>query len=83
MLIVSIGWVFVVVVFALAQVSAPGGTLLGTLITLVLGLAPLGVVLYVGLAGSRRRRARRASATDPDRGGHAPGDTVAPKREEP
>jgi hypothetical protein len=83
MLIVSIGWVFVVVVFALGQASAPGGTLLGVLVTLVLGLAPLAVVLYIALAASRRRRARQASALNPDRSGHAPGDAVATEREEP
>jgi hypothetical protein len=83
MLVISIGWVFVVVVFALGQASAPGGTLLGVLVTLVLGLAPLAVVLYLALAVSRRRRARRASAPNPDRGGHAPGDAVATEREEP
>jgi type VI protein secretion system component VasK len=83
MLTVSIGWVFVVVVFALAQVTAPGGTWMGASLTLVLGLAPLGVVLYIALAATRRRRARGASAADPDRRGHAPGDPVAAEREEP
>lgn len=83
MLIVFIGWTFVVVVFALAQATAPGGTLLGALVTLVLGLAPLAVVIYIALLGSRRRRARNASALDPDRGGHAPGDAITAKREEP
>jgi membrane protein implicated in regulation of membrane protease activity len=82
MLIIAIGWMFVVVVFALAQASAPGGTLLGALLTLVLGLAPLAVVIYLALAASRRRRARQASASDPDRSGHATGDPVAAKREE-
>jgi hypothetical protein len=47
-----------------------------------LGLAPLAVLLYIALAASRRRRQPQASALDPDRGGHAPGDAVAPKREE-
>ena len=83
MLAVSLGWIFVVVVFALGQVAAPGGTWLGMLVTLVLGLGPLAVVLYIVLATSRRRRARRASAPDPDHGGHAPGDAIAAKREEP
>jgi len=83
MLVISIGWVFVVVGFALAQASAPGGTWLGVVVTLVLGLAPLAVLLYIALAASRRRRARQASARDPDGGGHAPGDAVAAKREEP
>jgi len=83
MLIVGIGWMFVVVVFALGQASATGGTLLGALLTLVLGLAPLAVVIYIALAASRRRRARQASAPNPDRGGHAAGDAVATEREEP
>jgi ABC-type sulfate transport system permease subunit len=83
MVIVSIGWVFVVAAFALAQVTAPGGTLLGALLTLVFGLAPLVVVIYIASVASRRRRAQRAaSAADPDRGGHAAGDAVATKREE-
>jgi len=83
MLIIGIGWMFVVVVFALGQASAPGGTLLGALLTLVLGLIPLALVIYIALAASRRRRARRASAAaDPDRSGHAPGDAVTAKREE-
>ena len=83
MLVVSIGWVFVVLVFALGQATAPGGSWLGVLVTLVVGLAPLAVVLYIALAASRRRRARQASALNPDRGGHAPGDAVATEREEP
>lgn len=83
MLIIFIGWTFVVVVFALAHATAPGGTLLGALVTLVLGLAPLAVVLAIALLGSRHRRARNVSALDPDRGGHAPGDAIAAKREEP
>ncbi|HEY6513500.1 MAG TPA: hypothetical protein VI032_16070 [Burkholderiaceae bacterium] len=82
MLVIGIGWVFVVVVFALGQVSSAGGTWLGMLVTLVVGLAPLAVVVYIALAASRRRRMRRASAVDPDRGGHAPGDAVAPERKE-
>jgi uncharacterized membrane protein YhaH (DUF805 family) len=83
MLVASIGWVFVVAMFALAQVTAPGGTVLGALVTLVLGLAPLAVVIYIASMASRRRRARQASsAADPDRGGHAAGDAVATKREE-
>jgi membrane protein implicated in regulation of membrane protease activity len=83
MLAAAIGWIFVVVVFALAQATAPGGTLLGALVTLVMGLAPLAVLLYIAMAASQRRRERQASAPNPDRGGHAPGDPVAAEREEP
>ncbi|HET7527861.1 MAG TPA: hypothetical protein VFK10_18105 [Burkholderiaceae bacterium] len=82
MLMVSIGWVFVVGLFAIAHVSAPSGTALGGLAVLVLGLAPLAVVIAIVLMASRRRRARTPSGADPDRGGHAPGDAVAPEREE-
>jgi len=82
MLIVSIGWVFVVGAFALAHATAPGGTLLGALLALLLGLAPLAVVLYLAEATALRRRAH-ASALDPDGGGHAAGDAIAPEREEP
>jgi Na+/H+-dicarboxylate symporter len=83
MLIVSIAWVFVVGLFAIAHASAPGGSVLGALLTLVLGLAPLVVLIYIAVMASRRRRARLArSATDPDGGGHAAGDAVAAKREE-
>jgi hypothetical protein len=39
------------------------------------------VVLYLAEATARRRRAH-ASAPDPDRGGHAAGDAIAPEREE-
>lgn len=85
MLIVSMGWLFVVVLFALAHATSPGGTILGAVLTLVLGLAPLAVVLYiVQMAARRRRRGHEAaaSAADPDRGGHPSGDAVAPVREE-
>lgn len=86
MLIITIGWVFVVAVFALGQATAPGGTLLGALLTLVLGTAPLAAVLYIVQMAARRRRAReraRSALADPDGGGHAAGDAVAPVREEP
>ena len=84
MLVVSLGWVFVVALFALAHAAAPGGTMLGAALALLLGLAPLAVLLYILQMAARRRRAREAaSAVDPDRGGHAPGDAIAPVREEP
>jgi membrane protein implicated in regulation of membrane protease activity len=81
LLIVAIGWLFVVGLFALVHALSPQGTLLGALGSLVfVGLLPLAVVLYLMSAPARRRE--ESAATDPDRGGHAPGDTVAPKREE-
>ncbi len=87
-LLVGIAWMYVVVLMAVAEAGSPDGTLLGAIITFALyGVLPLGIVLY--LLGSRDRRARRAAAertssvSNPDRGGHAAGDTIAPEREEP
>jgi hypothetical protein len=91
MLIVAIGWLFVVLLFALVQwVSPQGSGLVALLLVFGAGVAPLAVVLYVMGAPARRRRRRvseaavgAALAPDPDAGGHAPGDAVAPEREEP
>ena len=68
---------------AVVEATSPSGTLLGAFFTLLLyGALPLAIVLYV--LDTPARRARRASAAaDPDRGGHASGDAVAPERMEP
>jgi membrane protein implicated in regulation of membrane protease activity len=87
--IVAIAWVFVVGLLALVEATSARGSLLGALATLVFyGAVPLAIVLYVlGTPARRRARARRESSdrggTDPHRGDHAPGDAVAPEREEP
>jgi hypothetical protein len=82
--LIAIGWLYVVLMMALAEALSSQGTVLGAVITFVLyGLIPLGLVLYI-VATPARRRARRAAETSaaPDGGGHAPGDAAAPKREE-
>ena len=86
MLIVLVGWGYVVLMMALAEASGPSGSVLGATVTLLLyGALPMGLVWYVG--GARgRARARRAAASadvDPGRGGEAAGEPVAPVREEP
>ena len=90
MLIVAIGWGYVVLMMVLAEALGPGGSVLGAIVTLLLyGVLPLAIVLYVG--GARRRaRARRAAEVaersadlDPRGGGEPAGDAVAPVREEP
>jgi hypothetical protein len=84
--LVAIAWMYVVLMMTLAEAMAPNGSLLGALITFVLyGILPLGLVLYLlGTPARRRaRRAREASAAQPDGSGHAAGDAVAPVREEP
>jgi predicted membrane channel-forming protein YqfA (hemolysin III family) len=88
--IVALGWMYVVLMVAVTEALSPQGTLLGAFFTVVgWGLLPLTVVLYI-LGTPARRRARRAAesaalaaAADPDGGGHAPGDAVAPERKEP
>lgn len=92
MYLVTIAWMYVVVMMAVAEATSPQGTVLGALFTFLLyGALPLSIVLYV-MGTPARRRARRAaerqaeeeaSAVDPDGRGHAAGDTVSPERKEP
>lgn len=89
MLLVAAAWIYVVLMIALAEATGPHGSVLGAVITLLLyGALPLGIVLYV-MNTPHRRRARRAAQgpsvtrLQPDGSDHAPGDAVAPEREEP
>lgn len=85
LVLVALAWMYVVLMVALAELMAPQGHWLGAMFTLLgWGVLPLSVVLYI-MATPARRRARRAAASaaaQPDRGGHAAGDAVAPEREE-
>ena len=91
MLLVAIAWIYVVLMVAVVEVTGPRGTLLGAFSTLLFyGVLPLGIVGYLFLSPARtraRRAAESASAdtpvVDPDGGGHAAGDAVAPERKEP
>jgi hypothetical protein len=83
--LVAIGWLYVVLMMALAEALAWNGTVLGAVITFTLyGVMPLAIVLYIGGAPARQRarRAAEVSAAQPDGSGHTPGDAVAAKREE-
>jgi hypothetical protein len=92
MYLVAIAWLYVVVLMAIAEGTAVGGSWLGATFTFLLyGALPLGISLYL-LGTPARRRARRraelasaggAGADDPDGGGHAAGDAVAPIGKEP
>lgn len=95
MFLVTIAWMYVVLMVAVVEATSPQGTLLGALFTLLLyGLLPLGIVLYLMSSPARKRLRREreglaasesgaAAPLDPDGGSHAPGDAVAPERKEP
>ena len=86
--LVSIAWIYVVLMMALAEAISPTGSVVGAVFTFLLyGVLPLSIVLYL-LGTPARRRARRKAAeaasgdTAPDGGRHPAGDAVAPEREE-
>jgi hypothetical protein len=80
MYLVAIGWIYVVLMMAVAEALSSQGTLLGALITLLLyGVLPLIVLLYIMGTPLRRRRARReetGSAVEQHTGSHPTRDTV-------
>jgi membrane protein implicated in regulation of membrane protease activity len=85
-LIVAVGWGYVVLMMVAAEALGPGGSVLGALVTLLLyGVLPLAIVLYIGGTRARARARRRTAASgdlDPGRGGEPAGEAVAPVREE-
>lgn len=90
MYLVAIGWLYVVLMMAVAEALSTQGTVLGAVITFVFyGVLPLSVVMYL-MATPARRRARRAAdaaasgaALPPDGGGQAAGAAIAAERKEP
>lgn len=96
MYLVVIAWIYVALMMAVAEATSTQGSVLGAVITFVLyGLLPVSLVVYLLLAPARRKmlRAREAaefaaqqaaaSVHQPDAGGHAAADAVAPVREKP
>ena len=87
LLLVTIGWLYVALMMAVAEATHPQGTVLGAIITFVLyGVAPVALVIYImGRPARRAARARREaqSSAAPEGGGEPPADPVAPVRKEP
>ena len=87
--LIAIGWLYVAVMMAVAEATSSNGSLLGAFFTFLLyGVLPLSIVLYLVAAPARRAARRRresqaAASANPDGGSQAPGDAVAPVREEP
>ena len=96
MYLVAIAWLYVAIMMSLAEAFSSTGSILGAVITFVLyGALPVALVLYIlGTPGRKRllreqelqeRQQAEASApgTQPDGGGLAATDAVAPVRKEP
>jgi mannose/fructose/N-acetylgalactosamine-specific phosphotransferase system component IID len=64
MMIVTIAWMYVVLMMALAEAFSSSGSVLGAIFTFLLyGVLPLSIVLYV--MGTPARRRARSAATPP------------------
>jgi hypothetical protein len=95
MYIVPIGWIYVALLMSVAEATNSNGSILGGIITFVLyGLMPVGIVVYIMGTPARKRQLRereimeREAASsaligEPDAGGQAATDPVAPMRKEP
>ena len=92
MYLIAIGWIYVALMMAVAEASNSNGTILGAVITFLLyGVAPTALVMYLLGTPARKRalKAQEAAAAgsaasgEPDAGGHAAADPVAPVRKEP
>lgn len=96
--LVALGWIYVVMMMAVAEALSSQGTVLGAVITFVMyGVLPLAVVLYILATPARKRLIAEAEAREaaaqalataatssgtPDGGDHPAGDAVAPVRKE-
>ena len=92
--IVTIGWLYVALLMALAEAAPSNGSVVGAIVTFVLyGVMPVCIVGYI-LATPARKRARRArelagqlapqrDSGAPDASGETPADPVAPVGKEP
>ena len=87
MYIVPIAWLYVALMMAVAEATHSNGTVLGAVITFFLyGVAPIGLVMYVMGAPTRRRAIKAREAAElqaahsaaPDAGGQPTTDPVPP-----
>jgi hypothetical protein len=63
MYLVAIGWLYVVLMMAVAEAMSSQGTVLGAIITFIFyGLLPASIVLYIMGTGARRKARLRADA---------------------
>jgi len=61
MVLVAIGWLYVVLMVAVVEAASPQGSVLGAAFTLLLyGVLPLAIIAYLYFSPARRRARRRA-----------------------
>ncbi len=93
-MLVTVGWMYVALMMAVAEATHPQGSLLSAVFTFVLyGVGPVALLIYLmGRPARRAARLRREAAEEataasasgqPGGGGEAPADAVAPVRKEP
>jgi membrane protein implicated in regulation of membrane protease activity len=64
-IVVAIGWIYVVLMMAVAEALSSQGSVLGAFFTLLLyGVLPLAIVLYIMGTPARRRALRDAEARE-------------------
>lgn len=69
MTLVTIAWIYVVLMMSVVEAMSPQGTVLGAVFTFLLyGALPLAIVLYVMGTPARRRARRRAEAPPNEKG---------------
>jgi hypothetical protein len=85
MYLVVIGWLYVVLMMAVAEALSTQGSVLGAVITfLFYGLLPVVLIIYIG-GTAHRRRARQAAeaavASEPEKHSVATGTAVDARRD--
>jgi hypothetical protein len=87
LILIALAWLYVALMMALAEANHSAGTPAGAVFTFLLyGVAPVALLVYLGGRPARRAtRLRREAAASgqPDGGGEAAADAVAPVRKEP
>jgi mannose/fructose/N-acetylgalactosamine-specific phosphotransferase system component IID len=71
--IIVIGWLFVALLAALAEATAPNGTALGAIFTFLgWGVIPLSIVVYILATPMRRAKQRAVEAEESAQSAQAP-----------
>ncbi|RYY56324.1 MAG: hypothetical protein EOO24_62855 [Comamonadaceae bacterium] len=90
-LLVTVAWLYVALMMAVAEATHVNGSVLGAIVTFVLyGVGPVALLIYLmgrpmrrAARQAREAQARAASGDQPDASGEAAADAVPPVRKEP